>query len=90
MPKEEFIDNKSSIIENLAKRKKQYKENVSQIEEILRVFERRQQIEEEKIKAIKAIKAQLKKEKDEYLLLQKQIAKSTGGAKRRKNKPLKK
>jgi len=87
MPKGEFIDNKSSIRENLANRKKQYKENVSQIEEILRVFERRQQIEEEKIKAIKA---QLKKEKDEYLLLQKQIAKSTGGAKRRKNKPLKK
>lgn len=72
---------------NLAKRKKQHKENVSQIEEILHVLERHQQIEEEKIKAIKA---QLKKEKDEYLLLQEQIAKSTGGAKRRKNKPLKK
>jgi len=87
MPKGEFIDNKSSIIENLAKRKKQHKENVSQIDKILRVFKRHQQIEEEKIKAINA---QRKKEKGEYLLSQEQIAKSTGGAKRRKNKPLKK
>ena len=85
MPKGEFIDNKSSTRENLAKRSKQHKENVSQIEEILRVFERHRQKKEEEIKAKKA---QLKK--DEYLLLQEQIAKSTGGAKRRKNKPLKK